>query len=133
QVREIVCTSFPLSQRSQKKMRNIPLTVRSRRALGSLLLAVAPIAAQMTPHALGANLTWDSSGTNPTHATDGSGSWNTTGGNTRWSNGIVDALWDNTSTAVFGNSSGAAGTVTIDEPSGSITAAGLIFNSPGSG
>src|SRR4051812_15636654 len=106
------------------------LNVRHRRALW-LMLAAAPVAASMTPNAFGANLTWDSGGTTPAAAKDGSGSWNTTAGNTVWSNGILDALWDNASTAVFGNNNGAAGTVTITDPN--VTAAGLIFNASGSG
>lgn len=75
-------------------------------------------------------LTWDASGANPGAPTDGSGNWNTSPP-ARWSNGGSDVVWDNLSTAVFGSSNGAAGTVTIN--SGAVSATGVNFNTPGSG
>src|SRR4051794_440179 len=73
-----------------------------------------------------ANLTWDSSGANPANPADGSGLWNSTTA-ANWSNGASDIVWDNVSTAVFGSHNGAAGTVTIDDPSTTVTAAGITF------
>ncbi len=88
-----------------------------------LLLAVAP--------SMAANLTWDSGGATAGNPADGPGNWDTL--TAWWSNGTSDVVWDNVSTAVFGHANGAAGTVTIDDVSGTVTAAGLTFNAPGSG
>lgn len=76
------------------------------------------------------SLTWDSGGASPANPADGSGTWDTTAA--RWSNGGSDAVWNNANkdTAVFGNTNGAAGTVTLGT---AITAGGLTFNAPGSG
>src|SRR5689334_6829182 len=104
--------------------------LRYRRTF-SLMLAAAPVAAAIVPSVFAANLTWDAGGTAPAAAKDGSGTWNTT--TLFWSNGTTGAGWDNVSTAVFGNNNGAAGNVEINDVSGSVTAAGLIFNAPGSG
>jgi autotransporter-associated beta strand protein len=75
------------------------------------------------------SLTWDSLGSSPGDPADGSGNWDTTAA--LWSNGATDSAWVNTGSnaAVFGNSNGAAGTVTL----GSVTAGGLIFNAASSG
>ena len=81
-----------------------------------------------------ANLTWDSSGNHPAAPVDGSGVWDTIGTNTFWSSGASDATWDNVSIAVFGAGNGSAPyTVTIDDASGGVTAAGLTFKSAGTG
>jgi autotransporter-associated beta strand protein len=42
-------------------------------------------------------------------------------------------VWDNLSTAVFGANNEAAGTVTIDDTTGTVSAAGVTFNAAGSG
>ena len=72
---------------------------------------------------------WDHLGASPASPADGAGSWNTT--SALWSNGSADAAWVNNgeNAAIFGNSNGAAGTVSV----GSIEAADLTFNPPGSG
>jgi autotransporter-associated beta strand protein len=76
-------------------------------------------------------LTFDASGANPGAPTDGNGNWDTTTG-ANWSNGSADSTWANGSTAFFGYG-GAAGTVTIDDPSGAVTVSGITFNNtPGS-
>jgi autotransporter-associated beta strand protein len=74
-------------------------------------------------------LTWDHLGASPTDPADGSGTWNTTAA--LWSNGSIDSAWVNSGSnaAVFGSDNGAAGTVTV----GTVTAAGLVFDAPGSG
>jgi len=72
---------------------------------------------------------WDSGGADPSDPRDGSGNWDTI--TALWSNGTSDATWVNDGALVgeFGNNNGAAGTVTV----GNIVAAGLEFDSPGSG
>lgn len=80
---------------------------------------------------MAANLTWNSGGATPGNPADGPGNWDTL--TAWWSNGTSDVVWDNVSTAVFGHANGAAGTVTIDDTSGTVTVAGLTFNAPGSG
>jgi fibronectin-binding autotransporter adhesin len=72
------------------------------------------------------SLTWDANPTDPTNPNDGSGNWDTTT-SANWSNGITDSTWINGDTAIFGNG-GIAGGVTIDDPSGAVTAAGLTIN-----
>jgi fibronectin-binding autotransporter adhesin len=77
-----------------------------------------------------ATLTWDAGGTSPTDPADGSGTWD--GTTAQWSNGSIDSIWNNSNsdTAVFGNSNGAGGTVTLGT---AITAGSITFNAPGSG
>ena len=88
----------------------------------------------VVPKSEAANLTWDSSGAHPAAPVDGSGLWDTNGANTVWSSGASDVVWDNISTAVFGAGNGSAPyTATIDDASGGVTAAGLTFNSAGTG
>lgn len=73
-----------------------------------------------------ASFTWDASGADPTWPTDGSGTWNTAGA-ANWSDGVTDENWTNgTDIAIFGNYSGAAGTVTLGT---AITVGGITFNS----
>ncbi len=97
----------------------------------ALSCLAAPAALAIASSAWAANLTWDSGGLSPTHPADGGGFWDTLTAD--WSNGTSDVVWDDVSTAVFGDANGAAGTVTIDDTSGTVTAAGLTFNAPGSG
>jgi hypothetical protein len=67
---------------------------------------------------------------------DGSGFWDVSNSlsnpDSNWSNGAVDSAWVNGSTAAIGNA-GTAGTITIDDASGSVTAAAINFNAVGSG
>jgi fibronectin-binding autotransporter adhesin len=107
-------------------MQNVKRTTPFLAALTLICLVVALPARAAT-------FTWDSSGLNPITPTDGGGFWDIVGTNTVWSNGTSDVVWDNASTAVFGHNNGAAGIVTIDDGSGTVTATGLTFNAPGSG
>src|ERR1700722_18057821 len=100
----------------------------NRRGARWLAIAVAPLAAAFwTDFSAGQSLTFDAGGASPTAPVDGSDNWDTTT-TANWSNGVTDSTWINGSTAVFG-SGGNAGTVTIDDPSGSVTAGGVTFNS----
>src|SRR4051812_8694444 len=92
-----------------------------------LTLALAPLFAEL---AQGQQLTWDASGNSPAAATDGSGTWSTTVAN--WTDGVANTPWVNGDFAGIGNG-GAAGTITINDPSGSVTAAGILFNPVSSG
>lgn len=80
----------------------------------------------------GQDLVWDGDVSNA-GLQDGGGEWNITDG-TRWFNSTASAYetWDNASpsVAVFGVSSGGAGTIMLN---GSMTAAGLRFDAAGSG
>src|ERR1043165_2130666 len=79
-------------------------------------------------------LTWDASGLNNPGPTDGSGSWDTTISN--WANAASpapDVPWSTGNTAQFGVANGAAGTVTITDGSGTVSAAGINFNAAGTG
>jgi fibronectin-binding autotransporter adhesin len=105
-------------------------TIYRKSMAASLLMAVLPMGL-LSSAAMAANLTWDSGGAHPTTPADGSGNWDTQ--TAFWSNGTTDVVWDNVSTAVFGSNNGAAGTVTIDDASGSVTAAGLTFKAASSG
>ena len=67
----------------------------------SFLLALL-LAAATAP---AATLTWDASGSNPAAPTDGAGNWTTV--NANWANGLVDGVWTNGDSAIFG--SGGAG------------------------
>jgi len=80
-------------------------------------------------------LTWNKNGTSTTGAQDGSGTWadqGTGGAIPNWWNGATNVFWNNSGpyVATFGAANGAAGTVTL---SGGVTAAGINFNSAGSG
>jgi autotransporter-associated beta strand protein len=104
-----------------------------RSKLGLALLATAPVAAALwTNSAIGQTATWDSGGANAAAPQDGPGLWDTTT-NADWSSGGGDSVWTNGQTALFGTGTAAAGTVNIDDASGSVSAAGIIFNAPGSG
>ena len=61
-----------------------------------------------------ATYTWDANGA-AAGVTDGAGIWNTTAGNVVWWDGATNTIWSNSgpNDAVFGNSNGPAGTVTI--------------------
>ena len=76
-----------------------------------------------------APVVWDSGGASPANPVDGAGNWDTF--TALWSNGSSDSAWVNDGALIgeFGNNNGAAGTVTV----GNIIAAGLVFNSAGSG
>src|SRR4051812_36971493 len=87
--------------------------------------------AVLSSTSLAANLTWDASGTH-SPSTDGSGTWSTTGA-ANWFDGTNDTSWIQNSTAIFGVGNGAAGTVTISDPSNNVNVAGITFNAPGSG
>ncbi|HEX7570671.1 MAG TPA: protease pro-enzyme activation domain-containing protein, partial [Verrucomicrobiae bacterium] len=82
---------------------------------------------------VGSALTWNSDGSSTSAALDGSGTWadQSAGGNTNWWNG-GNFQWNNAAPgiAIFGATNGAAGTATLGS---AITAAGINFNSPGSG
>ncbi len=102
--------------------------------ISRLMLAASPVVIGLaSSQALGTSLTWDAGGTHPTAPVDGSGFWDTT--TSWWTSGISpDVGWDNLSTAIFGNNNGTAPyTVTIDDLSGTIRAAGLTFNPAGNG
>ncbi|HZZ27831.1 MAG TPA: hypothetical protein VFE46_07455, partial [Pirellulales bacterium] len=104
-------------------------TVRNLRKLICLVSVVCAIAAF---RAKAANLTWDSDGVPP--VTDGSNFWDTLPTNIFWFTGTSDVVWDSVSTALFGAGNGTAPyTVTIDDGSGTVNAAGLTFNNPGTG
>jgi autotransporter-associated beta strand protein len=97
-----------------------------------LAKAIAPLlAGACIAPALAQTLTWDASASNPTAPTDGSGNWNTTTG-ANWSNGAANAPWTSGGIAAIGNG-GAGDTITIDDPSGTITAGGINFNPVASG
>ena len=86
------------------------------------ILSASPSAAQ--------SLTWDSDGIPA--PTDGNGLWGTT--HALWFNGTADVVWDNVSTALFGAGNGSGPyTVTIDDASGTVSAAGLTFLAAGTG
>src|SRR5204862_6796878 len=100
-----------------------------RRSMKSkfLALAAAPIAAALwAAPSLGQTLSWDASGATPLAPTDGSGNWNTTT-DALWSNGAGDSTWVSGNIAAIGNG-GTAGTVTINDVSGTVNAAGINFN-----
>jgi autotransporter-associated beta strand protein len=97
------------------------------------LLATAPVAAALWGNsAFAQTATWDASGANPAAPTDGGGSWDTTT-SANWSSGGVDAVWTNGSVAQIGTANGSAGTINIDDASGSITAGGININPATSG
>jgi autotransporter-associated beta strand protein len=92
----------------------------------------------------GQTVTWDASGaaTSIGTVTDGAGFWDVTNtlGNpdTNWFGGLFDGTWVNGDVASIGNfvnngGAGPAGTITIDDNSGSVTASGINFNAVASG
>jgi autotransporter-associated beta strand protein len=119
-------------QRANNPIHLTPRPVsRWRRRAALLAIAVAPMAAWLwTTPALAQTLTWDASGTSPTAPTDGDGNWNTT--NTNWTDGATNVSWINGDVAAFGNG-GTAGTVTINDVSGTVSASGINFNPVSSG
>src|SRR5438105_467776 len=96
------------------------------RKLALLAMAAAPIGGFFAFPCHGQALTWDASGANPLAPTDGGGNWNTTT-NANWSNGAADSTWISGSAAAIGNG-GAGGVITIDDISGTVSAAGINFN-----
>jgi len=106
-------------------------TARFLRQRTRLNRIVALAAAAWAVPAAAATLTWDANPTNPAAPNDGSGNWNTTT-DTNWSDGVADSAWVNDETAAIGNG-GTAGTITINDAAGTVTAAGINFNAVGSG
>ena len=102
---------------------------RCKRLLVAAALAGIQFLAQRQAHA--AILTWDSSAANPGAPIDGNGNWDT--GTANWANAVPnDVVWDNLSTAQFGAGNGTGNyIVTIDDGSGTVSAAGVNFNSAG--
>ncbi len=100
-----------------------------RTFLPALLLLLA---AALAPHAEASILLWDGN-TATAGLQDGAGNWNTTDAN-RWYNNATLGyqVWSNTTpdSAVFGNASGAAGTVTLTAP---ISVSDITFNPASSG
>src|SRR4051794_37006216 len=95
----------------------------AHRKLKWAAVAAAPIlAAGWANFTAAQQLTWDASGANPGAATDGSGAWNTTTG-INWSDTVADSAWITGRTAVIGTG-GTAGTITIDDASGTVSATG---------
>ncbi|MGN6644873.1 MAG: hypothetical protein ACTHKU_17940, partial [Verrucomicrobiota bacterium] len=78
-----------------------------------------------------ANLQWDSDpGT--ADAQDGSGTWNLS--NSNWTNGTGNVVWDNHSTAVFGNGNGTPGSgVFTVSLAGDNSVTNITFKSAGTG
>jgi fibronectin-binding autotransporter adhesin len=132
------------ANRTQGQTHNQAIRARAGRngRTGRLLaVAVAALAvANRAGNLLAQSLTWDSSGaaTNGGSApTDGSGFWDSSNnlGNpdTFWYNGTSDTAWVNGDVANFGVNNGGAGTVTIDDQSGTVSASGINFNPTGGG
>jgi fibronectin-binding autotransporter adhesin len=125
----------PASRRGIPQGRNC----RRKSRLAWTVLAVAPVAAALwAVPSSGQTLTWDASGNTPGAPTDGGGFWDVSNSlsnpDTNWANGATDAAWTSDDVAQFGTNSGsAAGTVTIDDSSGTVTSAGLNFNAVASG
>ncbi len=94
-----------------------------------------PVTVTLSGVGLGNALTWDASGANPVTPTDGGGIWSTT--NANWSSGVggaigaSDTVWVPGYNAVIGANNGAAGILTISDPS--VTVSNITFNAPGSG
>lgn len=101
--------------------------------LSVALLATAPVAAALWGSPASAQTaTWDSSGTTPSGPVDGSGNWDVQT-SADWANGGgSDVAWPSGDVAQFGNG-GTAGTVTIDDSTGSVSVGGINFNAVGSG
>ncbi|HTQ49109.1 MAG TPA: pectinesterase family protein [Candidatus Acidoferrales bacterium] len=94
-----------------------------------------PVTVTLSDIGLGNAMTWDASGVNPAVPTDGSGNWSST--NANWSSGTggaigaSDSVWSPGYNAVIGANNGAAGLITITDPS--VTVANMTFNAAGSG
>ena len=90
-----------------------------------------PVTVTLSDISLGDSLVWDASGTSPTAPTDGSGNWSAT--NANWSSGSSqsDGVWSSGYNAIIGANNGAAGIITITDPS--VTVSNVTFNAPGSG
>src|SRR5262245_21220420 len=106
-------------------------SIRSRTRGRLIALAALPVMGIWAASAGAQTLTWDASGANPGAPTDGGGNWNTTT-NANWSDGVSDFTWVNGGIAAIGNG-GTAGTITINDGSGTVTANGINFNAVGSG
>ncbi|HUB24806.1 MAG TPA: hypothetical protein VL992_05200, partial [Tepidisphaeraceae bacterium] len=107
----------------------------TRRGMLAISMALAGLSWATQREASGQTLTWDASGaaTSSATATDGSGNWNTLT-NSNWFTGTApDSVWVNGDSAVFGNNNGAAGTVTINDASGSVSVGTITFNPASSG
>jgi fibronectin-binding autotransporter adhesin len=110
-----------------------PGPLRHYSKLSWTLLATAPVAAALWGNpAFGQTATWDASGLNPAAPTDGAGLWDTTI-SANWSSAGTDVVWPSGDVAQFGSANGTAGTVNIDDVSGTVTAGGLNFNPATSG
>ena len=133
------------SSRSKASAKQVGLGDRRDRVSKLLALAVAPAAMAIWASPSHAQtVTWDASGaaTSAGSVTDGSGFWDVTNtlGNpdSNWFGGLFDGTWVNGDVASIGNvannpSAGPAGTITIDDDSGSVTASGINFNAVSSG
>jgi len=94
-----------------------------------------PVTMTLSDIGLGNSLTWDASGTNPVTPTDGSGNWSST--NANWTSGAggaigaSDSVWSPGYNAVIGANNGAAGIISITDPS--VTVSNITFNPAGSG
>ncbi|MGN6367709.1 MAG: beta strand repeat-containing protein [Phycisphaerae bacterium] len=99
--------------------RRFPSRLSLARRAACLMIAIAPVAT------FAANATWDSSGTSPTAPVDGSGTWSSTA--SRWSDGAADHPWVAGDAAIIGNG-GTAGTITINDPTNSVSVGGITFN-----
>ena len=125
-------TNCPHRQSHAQIPSNIQPNKDRSRIAKLLALAVAPAAVAIWANPSHAQtLTWDATPTNPAAPNDGSGSWDTSS-NANWSNGAADVFWTNGQIASIGDN-GTAGLITIDDSSGSVSAAGINFNPVSSG
>ena len=104
----------------------IPRPTGTFRSLTTLCL---PLVAGILscPSTRAAVYTWDAGGVSALNPADGTGSWD--GSTADWSNGATDSIWSSGSDAIFGNSHGAAGSVTV----GTISVGNITFNPASSG
>src|SRR4051794_29792638 len=109
---------------STRRARPSRLDARLVSRLFGLALAHA---AFLQPH-LAFALTWDSSGSHPASPVAGPGFWNNT--DPLWTDGVITLPWNNNVPADFAGS-GTGGLITINEPSGNITANSLTFQTTG--
>ena len=94
----------------------------NRRVVLAMLMTLATACAEAV------TVIWDAdSGTSG--AQDGSGNWNAA--DTNWWSGSSGVLWSDGADAVFGNTNGTAGTVTLN--AGNVKPNSLTFNAAGSG
>ena len=108
-----------------------------RRVAQFLALAVAPTSVALWANpSSGQTLTWDAPPNNPAVPNDGSGFWDVSNSlsnpDANWSNGSSDSAWVTGDVAAIGDN-GTAGTITIDDSTGSVSAAGINFNAVSSG